>query len=131
MPGSNLEIVQRAYAAARGGDMDTVASLLHPDVYWGAPVRTVDGCQNRKQAVQWMRGAIAQGIMVDIVRADELPDGRVVLLLQRNSPREGDTEIPAPHGQIVGFRDGKIAEMLVYPDAAEALQVAGLEAAPL
>jgi ketosteroid isomerase-like protein len=33
-------------------------------------------------------------------------------------------ELPSPHGQILTFRDGKIAEMVVYPTAEEALGAA-------
>lgn len=131
MASSNLEAVRRGFDAAKRGDVDTMASLLHPEVYWGAPGPTVDGCHNREQALRWMHGAMAQGIMVEIVDARELPDGRVVLALQRTSPHEGETELPPPHGQLLTFRSGKVAEMLVYPTPEDALQAAGLTDAAL
>ena len=121
---SNAEIVRRGFEAAARGDVDTVAALLDENVYWGAPGHE-GGCQNREQALRWMSEGIARGIHVDVVEARELTDGRVLLVLQRATPRDGESEPPDPHGQIVSFRDGKITEMVVYPTAEEALGAAG------
>ena len=122
MQPSNLELVRGGFKAASRGDIDAVAALLDDNVYWGADGG--GGCQNRRQALQWMREGIARGVRVNLLEARELPDGRVLLLLQRTTPREGETELPDPHGQILSFRDGKITQMLVYPTAVEALSAA-------
>jgi ketosteroid isomerase-like protein len=126
MADSNLELVRCGFEAAGRGDVDLVADLLAPDVYWGAPPRGAEGgCQNRTQTLRWMREAISRGLRVELLDARALPDGRVLALLQRTVPDERETELPPPHGQILSFRDGKIAEMLVYPTAEEAIRAAG------
>ncbi len=124
MPESNAESVRLGFEAAARGEVDAVAALLDEHVYWGAPGHE-NGCQNRDQALRWMSEGISRGINVDVVETRELSDGRVLVVLQRNIPRDGESEPPAPHAQIVSFRDGKITEMLVYPTADEALGAAG------
>jgi ketosteroid isomerase-like protein len=121
---SNAELVRSGFEAASRGDIAAVAALLDDNVYWGADGG--GGCENRKQALRWMREGIARGVHVDLLETRELSDGRVLLLLQRTAPREGESERPDAHGQIVSFRDGKITQMLVYPTAEEALSAAGL-----
>lgn len=125
MGDGNLELVRRGYGAAKRFDADAITALLAPDVRWHAAGDDGGGCQNRDQALRWMREGIARGIQVDLVDARQLPDGRVLVVLQRNIPHEGETELPPPHGQIVTLRDGKIIDMAVYPTADEAAAAAG------
>lgn len=125
MAESNAELVHRGFTAALAGDTAVVAALLDEDVRWHGAGDDEGGCQNRKQTLRWMSEAISRGVRVELLEARELPDGRVLLLLQRTLG-EDETELPLPHGQILSFRNGKIAEMVVYPIAAEALQAAGV-----
>lgn len=119
---TKAELVRQGFEAAARGDVGAVAALLDADVYWGA--EGGGGCRNREQALRWMSDGIARGIEMRLLETRELPDGRVLVLLQR-SAADGETEPPLPHAQIVSFGDGKIAEMLVYPTAEEALVAAG------
>jgi hypothetical protein len=125
MDESSVDLVRRGFEAASRGEVDTIAELLAPDVYWGSADRGEYGCHDRQQALRWMRTAIARGRRVELLEARELRDGRVLVLLQRSAGAEGEAP-PPPHGQIVGLRDGRIAEMLVYPTAEEATAAAGL-----
>ena len=54
MTESNVELARSGYEAIMRGDLDAVRDLLDPDVKWhgGDPA---DGCQNRKQTLEWMR----------------------------------------------------------------------------
>jgi hypothetical protein len=70
-----------------------------------------------------MREAIDRGVRVELVEARELPADRMLLVLQRE-PRAGEDR-PSPHGQILTFRDGLIADMAVYATAGEAIAAAG------
>jgi hypothetical protein len=101
--------------------------MLAPEVRWHGAGDDQGGCQNREQALRWMSEGIARGIRVQLLEARELKDDRVLVLLQRNLPREGDPsgEPPSPHGQILTLRDGKITEMVAYPTAEEAVGAAG------
>jgi ketosteroid isomerase-like protein len=121
---SALGLVRRGFQAASRGDIDAIAAMLSPDVRWHGAGDDSGGCQNRKQTLRWMREAIERGVRVDLLDARELPGDRVVLVLRRR-PTPDDPEPPAPHGQIISFRDGLIAEMVVYPTAGEALAAAG------
>jgi ketosteroid isomerase-like protein len=123
VPESNAEIIRRGFEAASRGDIDAIAALLDKDVYWGAPGG--GGCENRKQTLRWMSEGIARGVNVEVVDTRELPDGRVLVVLQRTGPPDGESEPPEPHAQLVSFRDGKVTEMLVYPTPDEALGAAG------
>jgi ketosteroid isomerase-like protein len=123
MDGTALELVRRGFEAASRGDVDSISVLLSPDLRWHGAGDDEGGCRDREQALRWMREAIGRGVRVELLDARELPGDRVVLVLQRQSaPGE---ELPPPHGQIVTFRDGLIADMAVYPTADEAAAAAG------
>ena len=129
MEESPVELVRSGFEAASRGDIDAIAALLAPGVYWGpAGPRPADategGCHNRRQALHWMRRALTQGIRVEPLEVRELSDGRVLVLLQRTTPPPGETRFPEPHGEIITFRDGLVVEMAVYPTAAAAAAAA-------
>jgi ketosteroid isomerase-like protein len=123
MSESNVELARRGYEAIMRGDLDAIRDLLAPDVKWhgGDPS---DGCQNRKQALDWMRRAQrrrgrAPAELIEIVDAGD----KVVVIMQPLP--EGD-EAPAPVANLTTFRDGKVVEMVHYPNPADALTAAGV-----
>ena len=120
----NLDLVRRGYEAAATGDLDAVASLLDDDVRWHAAGDETGGCQNRRETLEWMRDAITRGTRIELLDARELQDGRVLVLLQRTAPGQGEAEMPPPHGQILSFRDGRITDMAVFATAQEATAAA-------
>jgi hypothetical protein len=123
MDASAVEFVRRGFEAASRGDVDSISALLSPDVHWHGAGDEEGGCRDRRQALRWMREAIERGVRVELLDARELPDDRVLLVLRR---QPGAAEAPpAPHGQILTFRDGLIADMAVYPTAEEAVAAAG------
>jgi len=83
------------------------------------------GCHNRAQALRWMSEGLGRGLTVTPIETRQLADGRVLILLQRSAPTEGESA-PPPHGQILSFRDDKITEIVFYPTEAAALDAAGL-----
>jgi len=123
MSESNVELARRGYEAIIRGDLDAIRDLLDPDVKWhgGDPS---DGCQNRKQALDWMRRAQRRrgrppAELIEIVDA-----GDAVVVIMQPLP-EGD-EVPAPVANLTTFRDGKVVEMVHYPNPADALTAAGV-----
>jgi ketosteroid isomerase-like protein len=127
MEPSAVELIRGGFAAAARGDLETIAAILSPDVRWHGAGDEGGGCQNREQALGWMREAIDRGIRVELLEVRELADGRVLVALQRRV--QGDQAQagarPSPHGQILTLQDGKVAEMVVYPTADEASAAAG------
>jgi ketosteroid isomerase-like protein len=120
---SNADIARQGFAAIARGDFDGITEFLDPDVKWhgGNPA---DGCQNRKQALAWIRGRDGRGArpmpeLVDVVEAGN----RVVVVMQ---PHPGDEDAePMRTANLTTFRDGKVVEMVHYDDAAAALAALG------
>ena len=119
MTDSNVELARRGWEAAQRGDLEAISELLDPDVKWhgGDPA---SGCLNRAQALEWMRRATLRRALpklVDVVGAGD----KVAVVMARPS-EEGGTELVA---NVSTFRDGKVIEMVHYPDANDALAVVG------
>jgi ketosteroid isomerase-like protein len=120
---SNADIAREGFAAIARGDVDAISAFLDPDVKWhgGNPA---DGCQNRGQALAWIRGRGTRGAgplpaLVDVVESGD----RVVVIMQPH-PNAEDPE-PARTANLATFRDGKVVEMVHYEDAAAALAALG------
>jgi ketosteroid isomerase-like protein len=123
MTETNVEMARRGFGAALRGDLDAIGVLLHPEVKWHGGDPTAEGsCQNRDQALAFMRQAqVIRGAgfeLVDVVGAGD----KVVVIMR--PPSEGDT--PAePVANLTTFRDGKVVEMVHYPNPDDALAAAG------
>jgi len=121
MSESNVELARRGYEALMRGDLDSVTELLDPAVKWhgGDPS---DGCQNRVQALRWMREARARrGNPAELV--DVIDAGDRVIVLMRRIGEDGEPELVA---NLTTFRDGKVTEMVHYPDPDDARAAAGV-----
>jgi ketosteroid isomerase-like protein len=114
-----VELARRGYEAVRSGDFETVREFLDPDVKWhgGNPA---DGCQNRKQALQWMQRA-GRGPIGELVEVIDAGDNVVVIM--RRTGDDGEPELIA---NVTTFRDGKVIEMVHYPNPDEARRAAGV-----
>jgi ketosteroid isomerase-like protein len=122
-----VKVVREAFAAALRGEIEGVSELLAEDVRWHAAGDEGGGCQNREQALVWLGEAISRGVHAELLDVRALDQDRVLVLLQRNLRRDGDPAgtQPSPHGQIVTFRGGKVAEIVIYPSDEEALSAVG------
>jgi ketosteroid isomerase-like protein len=117
-----VEVARRGYEAVSRGDFDVVSEFLDPDVKWHAGDPTAEfACQNRRQALEWMRRARRQGPIGELV---ELIDaGDQVVVIMRRTGEDGQPELVA---NLTTFRDGKAIEMVHYPDPAQARAAAGV-----
>ena len=124
MPESNVEMARRGYEAALRGDFDAIGELLDPAVRWhGGDPSAPGACRNREQALQFMRQAWLRqgpGELVDVVDA-----GDKVVLIMRPAPNAAGP--PATSANVTTFLDGKVVEMVHYPDPRDALAAAGIE----
>jgi ketosteroid isomerase-like protein len=126
---SNAELARHGFAAAASGDFDVIADLLDPEVKWHAGDPAAEGsCQNRQQALQWMRTAAMRrgGAMPDLVDVVEAAPNRVVVIM-RPARSSGDSP-PRSIANVATFRAGRVVEIVHFPDAADAL--ASVAAAP-
>jgi ketosteroid isomerase-like protein len=120
---SNGELARRGYEALVRGDMDAVREFLDPDVKWHAGDATAEGtCQNREQALQWMRAARLRGRVGELVDVIDAGD-RVVVIMR---PEGGDGRRDGRAANVTTFRDGRAIEIVHYPDPQDALAAAGL-----
>jgi ketosteroid isomerase-like protein len=115
-----VELARHGYEAVRRGDVDAIGEFLDPDVKWhgGDPS---SGCQNRKQALDWMRSARERGPVGELVEVIDAGD-KVVVIMRRTGP-DGQPELIA---NLTTFRDGKAIEMVHYPDPDDARRAAGV-----
>ena len=113
----NIEIARRGWEAAQRGDLEAIAEVLDPDVKWHGGDPTAEGsCQNRDEALEFMRRATSRGALPRLV--DVVGAGDKVAVVMARPGEEGGTELVA---NVSTFRDGKVIEMVHYPDANEAL----------
>ena len=122
MTESNVQLARRGYEAMVRGDLGAIEEIMDPDVRWHGGDPT-GGCQNRKQTLGWMRknwmsrGA-PPGEVVDMVDA-----GDKVVVIMRRTGADGEPELIA---NLTTFRDGKVIEMVHYPDPDDARAAAGV-----
>ena len=126
MAESNVELARRGYEAVMRGDLDTLATILDPEVKWHGGDEA-NGCQNRKQTLgwmtkNWMRRGGPPGEVVDMIDAGD----KVVVIIRRTG-EDGEPELVA---NLTTFRDGKVVEMVHYPDPDDARRAAGLRQTP-
>ena len=111
---TNADLVRRGFDAVLRGDVDAIADLLDPDVKWHGGDPTAPGsCQNREQALRFMRAARTTGKLADVVEVGD----KVVVIIDR-----ADGERVA---NVTTFRDGRVVEMVHYERAGDALAAVG------
>jgi ketosteroid isomerase-like protein len=109
----NVEAARRGFQAAMRGDLSVIEGLLDPDVKWhgGDPAA---GCQNRDEALHFIRQALDSGIEAELVDVIDAGD-QVIVVLQ---PTGADT----PRANLTTFKDGQVVEMVAFetPEDAQA-----------
>lgn len=121
---SNVELVREGFAAVERGDYDLIAGLLDPVVKWhGHDSDPRWGCQNRAEALAFMRQAMGRtrARLVDVIAAG--PDRVVVVLAPRGEPGEPE---PPHRANLTTVRDGRVVEMIAYETPADACAAVGL-----
>jgi ketosteroid isomerase-like protein len=123
MSEANVELARRGYEAALRGDLDSIREFLHAEVKWhGGDSSAPGACQNRDQALAFMRQARARrgvGELVDVIDAGE----KVVVIMR---PPAEDGEQAELSANLTTFREGKVVEMVHYANPEDALAAARL-----
>src|ERR1041385_2000664 len=115
MSAANVEAARRGFEAAMRGELGPIEELLDPDVKWhgGDPA---SGCQNREEALHFIKQALDNGIQTELVEVIDAGD-QVVVVLQ---PAAADH----PRANRTTFRDAKVVEMVAFESPADALAAA-------
>src|SRR3954468_2282385 len=119
MAESNVQLVRRGFDAALRGDLEAIGALLDPDVSWhGGDPSAPGACHSRSQALAFMRQSdVIRGGRFELV--DVLAAGEKVVVIMRPLL---DAHTPAPTvANVATFRDGKVIEMVHYPNSDDAL----------
>lgn len=112
MSAENVEAARRGFEAAMRGDLSAIEDLLDPEVKWhGGNVES--GCQNREQALNFMRQALENGIRAELVDVIDAGD-QVIVVLQ---PEGAET----PRANLTTFNSGKVVEMVAFESPEDAL----------
>src|SRR4051812_803808 len=123
MAESNVEQTRRGFDAALRGDLDALAGVLDPAVSWhGGDPSAPGSCHNRSEALAFMRESeVIRGGRFELV--DVVGAGEQVVVIMR--PRADGGEPTAPVAHLTTFRDGKVIQIVHYPNADDALAAAG------
>jgi ketosteroid isomerase-like protein len=116
---TNVETARRGFEAALRGDLDAIGELLDPDVKWhGGDPSAPGACRNRDEALAFMRQSeVIRGGRVELVDVVGVGD-RVAVIMR--PPSDGDEPAPLV-ANVTTFREGKVVEMVQYPNADDAL----------
>ena len=121
MSESNVQLARRGYEAALGGEIDVIGGLLDPSVTWhGGDLTAPGACHTREQVLEFMRQARAGGRvgeLLDVVDAGE----KVVVIMRLPAASDEPATLAA---NVATFRNGKVVEMVLYPDPDDALAAA-------
>jgi ketosteroid isomerase-like protein len=117
----NEDLLRGIYEAANRGDFDAMLEPFHDDVAWETPTHWIRG---RSKLVRWLVGWQASYSphheLEDVIHVDQ----DVVVALVHISYQGRPDNDPA---HVWTIRDGRVAQVRVYPVRQQALQALGIE----
>jgi ketosteroid isomerase-like protein len=119
---TNVVLVRRGFEAAVNGDFEAIGALLDPDVKWhGGDPSAPGACHSSLQALEFMRRARKNGRLGELV--DVVAVGNQVVVIMR-PPAQQEGEPAQLVANLTTLSDGKVTEMVHYPNPQEALAAA-------
>ena len=127
MSKENVEIVRGFADAYNRGAFDSAFEYLHPNIkvrgYEGRTERgrdlAIEGFMGWREDWDSFTSELEEFIDLGSDRA-------VVIFRNRGRGKRSGVEIDARTGEIWGFKDGKVSELILYRNPQEALEAAGL-----
>jgi len=126
------EIARAAYEAFNRGDLDGMLDLCAPDIEWQDRGLSLDtSVMTGKGPVRAYFDTVMEPW--DEVRREpeeiiDLGGDRVLVLFRTSARGKGSgVEVDARAGDLLTFREGRVARWIGYPDRAQALNAVGLE----
>jgi len=120
-PQRNIELVQRAFAAALNGDWSTVGTLVRDDVAWHIPGNSpiagdAIGMDSFVAKVQML---FSSGLNVELLNV--FAAGEQVATLQRNTATSNDGDLDILVFNLFTIIEGKVTRMQTFPSDLYAL----------
>jgi ketosteroid isomerase-like protein len=123
MTETNVELARSGFVSALAGDFDAIGALLDSDVKWhGGDPSAPGSCQNRVQALEFMRRAHEHGRLGELV--DVVGAGDKVVVIMR-LPTQNGKQAPLV-ANLTTFRGGRVIEMVHYSNPDDALAAAAV-----
>ncbi|MFC7097242.1 nuclear transport factor 2 family protein [Halobaculum marinum] len=118
---TNETVIREAYAAFNEGDMETVFSIMSPDVEWVEPQGsrfsgTHRGADSVMEEVFAPVAAEMAEFVVEVDRVIDAGDTVVVLGTDRGTVRDSGETVAAPFAHVIELRDGQITRCSNYTD---------------
>ena len=134
MSRENVETVRRAYEAWEADDLDAFLAELHADIEWRPSIEpalegkatTYKGHDGARRGWAEYRGEAFGRLAAQVEEIRDLGDSVLVLARFTVSGRRSQIDLDRELGELVTFRDGKIATVHDYLSHGEALEAAGL-----
>ena len=130
MSEENVELVRRAFELWNSGDREVRVDEVDPELelhsrLMGRMVRGVDGLRAwfREIDQQFDEWQLQVAEIRDVGRDRLLVLGKIHL-----RGRESRVESDQPMAWLIGFREGRVLRMEMFPDHSDALEAAGLSA---
>jgi ketosteroid isomerase-like protein len=126
------DMVRRAYDEAwNSGDLEGLLELAHEDIVLRPSGRIVD-LQHEYHGHEGIRNywrdvhAPWDELTIDVAKVVQHGDSVLVLFRFRATARDG-MKVDAKFGQCGTLRDGRVLELVAYPDWESAAEAAGLD----
>jgi ketosteroid isomerase-like protein len=130
-----VDVILRGYRAFVAGDLDTVGSLLDPEIEWYG-LSAEQSAADREEVRGILTERLADGYRLELERC--IGKGDEVLVAFRAAGVEKDALDDRPlqtrryftigrYWAIVTVRDGRVARVRDYPNLNEALEALGVE----
>jgi ketosteroid isomerase-like protein len=124
-----LEIVRKVHDAYNRGDAETMLSLIDPDCEIRDPGRTGGTFRGHDELLEfleeWMESWDSYRVEVEEYR--ETDEWVVACMMQSGRGRGSGIEVQQRVTQLLRVRDGKLTELEIYADRADAFRAAGLD----
>jgi ketosteroid isomerase-like protein len=137
MSHESAEVLLRGYHAFVDGDLDTIATMLHPDVEWVPAGESEAVVISRERVLEVVADRAAENYHVVVDRAIGLADRVVVSMRFSRTALDPSDERPLQSRRsyllgrwaaVVYMRDGRVVRVEEHPHLESALEAAGLEA---
>ena len=132
---ASVDLLLRGYRAFVAGDLDTIESMLDPEVEW-VGVGEVAGIADRSDVLEVLRGRMDENYAVTLDRCIGIGDRVVVSMRFSRTETDPTDERPLQsrrihhvgrYAAIVTTRDGRVVRVDEQPSLAAALEAAGVE----